>query len=435
MDERRVTWALLLSLLLAWSPGCGCGDDDDDDDLVAPDAGPDAAPDASDLDAATDAATDAAPFDPCCPEGGTCCLAADTGLAADTCVAVGAPCPTFCDGCLPEQFCEAPLPEANLPGACVDECDDDSECGDRGCCPTGTACQDGTACALPDLTIDAQNITDTIRLTRETFEADSCQIAEGCVAAPGERDLLRFSLRTPNVGAGALFLGSPRDSDLFVYSECHDHYHFTSYAEYQLLDLAGNVVAVGHKQAFCLEDYEPLEGTDTGPFFDCSYQGIQAGWADTYVSSLPCQFIDITGVPPGDYMLQASVNFERVLPESNYDNDIAAVPFTLEAVTCPNGCVQEDAGCCLDGDPCGWAANGSCDCQDAFGWDGADCANCKFIGCVGCPFGCSGEQNFCCGDEDRCGYAEDGWCDCEGTEEWDSVDCANCFDPDPLCGG
>lgn len=423
--------SLLLASFLAavCSAGCGCGDDDDDA-VAAQDAGVDAAIDAApDL----DAAPDAPPVDPCCPEGGVCCPAADTGLPEDTCVAVGAPCPTFCESCGPERWCQEPNEQAALPGACVDECNDAFACGAQRCCPLGTTCEDDAGCTLADLTIDAQEILDSVRWSRETFAEESCQIKEGCVAEAGERDLLRFSLRTPNIGDGALLLGSPRDSDLFVYSECHQHYHFNGYAQYRLLDLAGNEVGHGHKQAFCLEDYEPLEGTETRAFFDCTYQGIQAGWADTYVSDLPCQFIDVTGVPPGDYMIEATVNFERALPESNYDNDVALVPYTLREFTCPNGCVVEDDACCADGDPCGWAANGSCDCQDAFGWDGADCANCEVIGCKACIFGCSGENRFCCGANDDCGFAEDGWCDCEGTRDWDSVDCANCADPDPAC--
>ena len=154
------------------------------------------------------------------------------------------------------------------------------------------------------------------------------------MTAPGRRRLLRFDTTTPNVGAGDLHLGRPEDvGDIFTFSECHQHYHFDSYASYELLDDAGALMAPGHKQAFCLMDFEPwapgIEWRDAK--YNCSMQGIAVGWADTYDSYLDCQFIDITDVPEGDYLLRVNLNYQHLLAESDYTNNTTEVPVHIPA--------------------------------------------------------------------------------------------------------
>ena len=65
----------------------------------------------------------------------------------------------------------------------------------------------------------------------------------------------------------------------------------------------------------------------TGPrepnFPDCGYQGLTAGWADIYHRDLDCQWVDVTGVPDGRYILQVHVNPARVLRETDYSNNMA----------------------------------------------------------------------------------------------------------------
>jgi hypothetical protein len=270
------------------------------------------------------------------------------------------------------------------------------------------------------------------------FEPDDCAIFEGCVGAPGMRTLLRFDLRTPNIGAADMFLGKPGEGDLFEYSMCHDHYHFKSYADYKLIDANGNEVAFGHKQAFCLEDIQPNSTPPTGDSkFTCGFQGISAGWSDVYSGGLPCQWIDITGVPSGNYTLRAAVNFEQLLAEESYDNNIAEVPVVVPPNTCPNGCVTVDAVCCKEGDPCGWANNGSCDCTNFFGWDAQDCSSCAGdVLCTtpsSCPAGCSPNNGPCCAEGDPCGLAGNHACDCAGELDWDAQDCGTCSNPNPPC--
>jgi hypothetical protein len=179
---------------------------------------------------------------------------------------------------------------------------------------------------LPDLAVDEDDLRQSLLIETQNFSAGHCAVYEGCVDAPGQRKLLRFNTTTPNYGPGDVFLGDPRSSGTFEYSSCHDHYHFREYADYRLLDMSGNIVARGHKQAFCLVDlWQPpgLRGDPTPQFQHCLFQGLSAGWADVYHRGLDCQWIDITGVPSGRYVLEVVVNPARVIPEHNYANNVA----------------------------------------------------------------------------------------------------------------
>lgn len=376
----------------------------------------------------------------CCASGEQCCEASVFGYTGgDLCRPDGEACPVGCPGgeesCALGAFCEMdPATEAYV---CKDECAAGKLCDSNLCCPLGSACVE-SACPLADLAIDDQRIQDSVSVEVRYFDADACEIQEGCVGAPGNRMLLRFDLKTPNVGAD-LELGDPQTSAGFHYSDCHGHYHFDGYADYRLQNGQGIEVGSGHKQAFCLLDFERVDdNAATDARYDCGFQGIQAGWADIYGSYLPCQWVDVTDVAPGDYTLKVSLNKDRVLAEASYDNNVALVPVTVPVNSCVNGCRVDDAACCAPGDPCGWGNDGSCDCADYFGWDGADCSSCLDTSPAcdldnTCPAGCPADPGGCCGAVDSCGLANDGACDCGGLAPWDALDCSACTTPSPSC--
>jgi hypothetical protein len=185
----------------------------------------------------------------------------------------------------------------------------------------------------PDIQLIASEMVNTVHVTTDYFGADACELVEGCIGAQGNRRLLRFDTVTANLGTADLVMGPvPPDgvsTDTYVWSACHHHHHVTGYADYQLLG-SGGVVASGHKQAFCLEDLERQRATAPDqPKFSCASQGIQAGWADVYSGDLPCQWIDVTGVPPGQYTLRISINPSQQILESNYDNDAMLIDVLL----------------------------------------------------------------------------------------------------------
>jgi hypothetical protein len=182
---------------------------------------------------------------------------------------------------------------------------------------------------LPDLTIDDARLLASVVFRTRTFKSTDCAVQEGCVNGAGKRTLMRFDVATPNIGDADLVLGSPINNPLFVYSQCHGHYHFSGYAKYELLNSSGSIVLTGRKQAFCLEDFERFDPNAGPAKFTCSNQGISVGWQDTYGSYLDCQWLDITGIPPGNYRLQVTINPEGILTESDYNNNMVNVPVTI----------------------------------------------------------------------------------------------------------
>src|SRR5256884_62594 len=180
---------------------------------------------------------------------------------------------------------------------------------------------------LPDLIIWGPSISP--RIETVTFSSSSCAVIEGMVQ-PGTRKLLRFSTETRNQGTADISLGNPATNPQFVWAPCHGHYHFNNYANYRLLDSNGQSVATGLKIGFCLLDSIRWNANaSSNAKYDCGNQGIQKGWGDVYDSTLDGQWIDITGVPDGNYTLEMEVNPQHRLPESNYDNNITRIPITI----------------------------------------------------------------------------------------------------------
>ena len=182
--------------------------------------------------------------------------------------------------------------------------------------------------ALPDLRVNRARLANTIEFQYRNFTNASCAVAEGCVKATGRRRLLLFDCAIANVGKADLVIGDPADRpDLFHFSPCHRHYHLNGLATYTLTRTGGTIVARAHKQGFCLRDDERYYDNAKAAFpYVCSYQGITTGWQDVYEKALDCQWIDITGLKPGNYVLRIAVNPAHVLKESSYSNNNVQVP-------------------------------------------------------------------------------------------------------------
>lgn len=192
-----------------------------------------------------------------------------------------------------------------------------------------TACGDNAPPAdvaperLPDLTLVGEMMAPTITVTPATFASDDCVVVERCVEAAGPRVLLRFDTVTANIGDADLVVGPPPplgvSDDTFAWSPCHGHHHVLGYATYELRDADGVVVA-GHKQSFCLHDVQAVRPEAASNHYDCLNQGMSAGWADVYSKTLPCQWIDVTGIS-GELELRVEVNAARKLRERDTTNN------------------------------------------------------------------------------------------------------------------
>ncbi len=253
---------------------------------------------------------------------------------------------------------------------------------------------------LPDLLLLQDELAGDIWLDERYFAEDDCAFVEGCIDTPGTRLLLRFGVVTANVGDVDLHMGRPEDNlGLFEYSDCHEHYHFERYADYQLMS-GPDVVSVGRKQAFCLMDSARyLEDDDSvrqRGQFQCGFQGISRGWQDTYHSRLDCQWIDVTDLTPGQYDLAVQINPDRIIEEKTFDNNDAVARVTVPSYDIAQVCPEE-------------GTRG--DFRRACGWEVREVGACERghiveIGCGGCGFGdmCEGDpmMRVCDGNMTQC---------------------------------
>ncbi|GDX81381.1 hypothetical protein LBMAG42_31920 [Deltaproteobacteria bacterium] len=283
---------------------------------------------------------------------------------------------------------------------------DETPCGEGAACCTKCCEADAVAvctevdefggCPLPDLGVDYDNMVSSIDVQDILFAEDDCAVVEGCVESAGMRRVLRFTTTTPNTGTADAFYGDVAHGDSGVYSECHEHTHFSEYAENLLESADGSLTIAGNKQAFCLMDNENW-GSVGGARYTCDFQGISVGWADTYAASLDCQWVDITDVPAGDYTLRVTVNPEERMPERSYANNAVEVPVSirdrasLPPVTdpCPGIAYGEYRDC-------GWDLSSSAACTPGSTIE-VSCDTTCLGACVGDPVlrVCDGADNAC----------------------------------------
>lgn len=198
----------------------------------------------------------------------------------------------------------------------------------------------------PDLTVDPKRFVSQMEIVDRKFDANSCELTEGSIGGTGYRRLLRFDTVLINAGDGDLVVGSPTDPNnpyfqVFEFSPCHQHYHITGFSNYQLLNLDRTIAAQGHKQAFCLEDLLKYTNDNKSSGYTCASQGITTGWADWYFKQLSGQWVDITGVPEGDYIVHVEINAAGTFDEgqnrySNVIETLIHVPDPRNKVTVDN---------------------------------------------------------------------------------------------------
>ncbi|MGH9143243.1 MAG: lysyl oxidase family protein, partial [Vicinamibacterales bacterium] len=115
-------------------------------------------------------------------------------------------------------------------------------------------------------------------------------------------------------------------------------------------------VATGNKVSFCIAttnidpDYwaqrafgadaypapNCLEPDSTSAGLDHFKQGMSVGWTDEYNWFLPGQYVEVTGVPDGDYILDTTVDPTNRLIESDRTNNCGAVRVRLSQMGTAN---------------------------------------------------------------------------------------------------
>ena len=204
----------------------------------------------------------------------------------------------------------------------------------------------------------------------------------------GERDLLVFASAVDNVGRGPLLVEGSRDrmvdamevrqlirgvdgstsevrlpgSLRYVESATHSHWHLEGFERYELLRPDGTRIGRDVKTGFCLGDryerrgwrseHEPASAVLVG---ECRKgdpgalrvrEGISPGYGDDYDPWLEGQYVDVTDVPPGEYVLVHVADPDRLVFEETRRNNTASALVRLSET--PEGRDVEVLRACPD---------------------------------------------------------------------------------------
>jgi hypothetical protein len=163
----------------------------------------------------------------------------------------------------------------------------------------------------------------------------------------------------------------PDPSRNYVYYEpapSHEHWHLQGFERFQLRRLDGTTIAQDRKNGMCLGDRytnreastlpRAVKDTDTplgrlhhelafntgsrASSYNCQRgrdpsskllelrEGISVGQGDDYTYGIDYQWLDITRVPSGLYLVVNEANSRRALVEKRYDNNAASIVVSIQ---------------------------------------------------------------------------------------------------------
>jgi hypothetical protein len=234
-----------------------------------------------------------------------------------------------------------------------------------------TAANAGPARLLPDLRpLPPETVVGPVTAVMYPAAVEPPLVVDGCYAdervRKDARRCLRFDGIVGNFGEGAFELAYVRRKGAGVaaiqrvyasdgshadryaidseFHPTHAHFHVRDFyvARLWVADPDGRrggraPVARGDKNGFCPQDSDRLDGgSRDGRRYTCLLDGpdgtralqvvgISPGWRDVYPADLPDQFVEITGVPDGRYVLELEIDPNDVFVEADDDNRVCTL--------------------------------------------------------------------------------------------------------------
>lgn len=244
-------------------------------------------------------------------------------------------------------------------------------------CPGGYAgdpsrCADWDVCLTrddQDRSANSSECVDSgpIKVVRLRFTTSEENVGNGPMLVYGHRDntnqvtmSVRQALQIGEHGAiPDSYAHAQRGVDQAMYYDTvHEHWHLLNFTHMELKTPGGETVAKDRKNGFCLGDrYTTADAssfqhnvrqdrTPEGKLAEqlasnqyCKYrdslatdvkEGISVGRGDNYSYNVAFQWLDITHIPSGTYLVVNTVNSSHTLLESNYDNNSSSIAISLQ---------------------------------------------------------------------------------------------------------
>jgi hypothetical protein len=157
---------------------------------------------------------------------------------------------------------------------------------------------------------------------------------------------MTVSQRVYNDAGGSRLVSTP--AVMVFGGDGHNHWHVRDLETSELIRLDnGSKVGAGAKRGFCFFDNTryrltlpraPQSPVYTGCGSSSSLavtMGLSVGWGDVYPSTLPDQYIDITGLTAGRYRLRGTADAQNRFLETSNSNNATWVDLQLKGNTRP----------------------------------------------------------------------------------------------------
>ena len=132
------------------------------------------------------------------------------------------------------------------------------------------------------------------------------------------------------------FADHPTNALMYWSGDGHNHWHVRDLEQYVLESQNGQTRRYGEKHGFCFWDNYRYDTTLPDYPSDAFYtgsnscrtltdgtvlMGLSIGWGDRYPATIVDQYINISGLPAGEYTVTATADWEDWFDESNENNN------------------------------------------------------------------------------------------------------------------